>query len=61
MFIDNRASTDSSARLVLSKSNQGRNFLSKTKIMMLAIKEAISTCKLLVVQETAKERLDRGK
>lgn len=61
MFINKRALTDSSARLVLSKSNQGRNFLSKTKIMMLAIKEAISTCKLLVVQETAKETLDRGK
>lgn len=35
MFIDNRALTDSSARSVLSKSNQGRNFLSKIKIMML--------------------------
>lgn len=60
MFLENRAFTDSSARLVLSKTNQGRNFLFKTKVND-TIKTAISTCKLLVFQETAKERLDRAK
>jgi len=60
MFLCNRVFTDANARLVLSQTQQGRNFLFKPKVSEI-IKTAIQTCKLMVFQESGEDRLHRAK
>lgn len=60
LLIANRAFNESSARISLSKTLQGRNFMFKPKSND-TIKIAIQTAKIMIFQETPLERLKRSK